>query len=70
VVTWKGEESTSFELSVNVTSRESLQSGKRKASTYRDGTRWLKIRNPKYTQKEERKELFEEQVSRSKRPSE
>jgi bifunctional non-homologous end joining protein LigD len=36
---------------------------KRKASLYRDGTRWLKIRNPKYTQKEGRKELFGERFS-------
>jgi ATP-dependent DNA ligase len=32
---------------------------KRKNSLYRDSTRWLKIRNPKYSQKEGRKELFE-----------
>jgi bifunctional non-homologous end joining protein LigD len=32
---------------------------KRMNSLYRDSTRWLKIRNPNYTQKEGRKELFE-----------
>jgi bifunctional non-homologous end joining protein LigD len=32
---------------------------KRKNSLYREGTRWLKIRNPNYTQKDGRKELFE-----------
>lgn len=32
---------------------------KRKAAPYRDGTRWVKIRNPNYSQKEGRKELFE-----------
>jgi hypothetical protein len=32
---------------------------KRKTSLYRDGTRWLKIRNPNYSQKEGRKELLD-----------
>jgi hypothetical protein len=32
---------------------------KRKNSRYRESTRWLKIRNPKYTQKDGRKELFD-----------
>jgi ATP-dependent DNA ligase len=36
---------------------------KRKVSVYRESTRWLKIRNPKYSQKEGCKELFESRYS-------
>lgn len=32
---------------------------RRKGALYRDGTRWVKIRNANYSQKEGRKELFE-----------
>jgi bifunctional non-homologous end joining protein LigD len=38
---------------------------KRKNSLYRESTRWLKIRNPSYSQKEGRKELFDSRRTRA-----
>ena len=38
---------------------------KRESAPYRDGMRWVKIRNPNYSQKEGRRELFDSRRTRT-----